>query len=66
MRPVQHWDAQLQETLSVGVPKTWELHIGESFPDVPTDNIFYAFIETLFHNGITGGCAGAAIARPTR
>jgi S-layer homology domain len=54
----QHWDAQLHETLSVGVPHTWVLHIGESFPDVPTDNIFYAFIETLFHNGVTGGCAG--------
>ncbi len=57
-RPVQHWDAQLQEVLNVGVPKTWPLHIGESFPDVATDHLFYKFIETLFHNGITGGCAG--------
>ena len=57
VRPVQHWDGLLQETLSVGVPKTWTLHVGESFPDVPTDNQFYAFIENLFHNGITGGCA---------
>ena len=57
-RPVQHWDAQLQEVLNVGVPKTWPLHIGESFPDVATDHPFYKFIETLFHNGITGGCAG--------
>jgi hypothetical protein len=57
-RPVPHWDAQLQETLSIGVPHTWPIHIGESFPDVPTGNIFYAFIETLFHNGITGGCFG--------
>jgi hypothetical protein len=58
VRPVQHWDTLLQEALTVGVPHTWVLHIGESFPDVPTDNIFYAFIETLFHNGVTGGCAG--------
>jgi hypothetical protein len=58
VRPIQHWDAQLQEALSAGVPKTWPIHIGESFPDVPTGNIFYAFIETLFHNGVTGGCAG--------
>ena len=57
-RPVQHWDASLQETLSVGVPKTWAIHIGESFPDVATDNPFYKFIETLFHKGVTGGCAG--------
>jgi hypothetical protein len=57
-RPVQHWDAQLQETLSIGVPKTWALHMGESFPDVPTGHIFYSFIETLFHTGVTGGCAG--------
>jgi plastocyanin len=56
-RPVQHWDAQLQETLSVGQPKTWPLHIGQSFPDVPL-NAFYPFIETLFHNNVTGGCAG--------
>jgi hypothetical protein len=58
VRPVQHWDAQLQEALSAGIPKTWPIHIGESFADVPTDNLFYKFIETLFHNGITGGCAG--------
>src|SRR4029079_2789195 len=57
-RPVQHWDASLQETLSVGVPKTWAIHIGESFPDVAADNPFYKFIETLFHKGVTGGCAG--------
>ena len=30
--------------------------MGESFPDVPTTNIFYRFIENLFHNGVTGGC----------
>ena len=56
-RPVQHWDAQLDEVLSVGLPKTWALHIGQSFPDVPL-NAFYPFIETLFHNNVTGGCAG--------
>jgi hypothetical protein len=58
VRPVQHWDAHLQETLSIGVAKSWKLHIGESFPDVPTGNMFYASIETLFHNGVTGGCFG--------
>ena len=58
VRPVQHWDVLLQETLSIGVPENWKLHIGESFPDVPTDNLFYKSIETLFHNGVTGGCFG--------
>jgi hypothetical protein len=57
-RPASHWDTRLQEATSMGVPHTWVLHVGESFADVPTDNIFYAFIETLFHNGVTGGCAG--------
>ena len=65
-RPVQHWDATFKESLSIpigpetaGLPvKTWTLHVGDSFPDVPTSNQFYAFIENLFHNGVTGGCSG--------
>jgi streptogramin lyase len=64
-RPSQHWDATFTELLAVpvtpattGLPiKTWTLHVGESFPDVPTSNPFYSFVENLFHNGITGGCA---------
>ncbi len=58
VRPVQHWDALMQESFSLSLPHTWVLHLGESFPDVPTANQFYAFIETLFHKGVTGGCAG--------
>jgi streptogramin lyase len=58
-RPAQHWDATFTETLTANsVTKGWTLHVGDSFPDVPTSNQFYAFIENLFHNGITGGCAG--------
>ncbi len=57
VRPIQHWDSQLQENLNIGVPKTWTLHIGESFPDVPTSHEFYTFVETVFHNGVTAGCA---------
>jgi hypothetical protein len=64
IRPLPHWDTQLHELVSVGMPKTWLLHVGESFPDVPTDHQFYAFIETIFHNGVTGGCAGGYV-RPT-
>ena len=57
-RPAPHWDAEFDETLSTGSIKTWTLHVGESFPDVPTTDNFYSFIETLFHNEITGGCGG--------
>jgi hypothetical protein len=63
-RPVAHWDAVFDETLSQGLLKSWTLHVGESFTDVPTGQQFYAFIENLFHNGITGGC-GAGIYCPT-
>ena len=64
-RPVQHWDATFDEGLSLGgSSKTWTLHVGESFADVPTSQQFYKFIENLFHNGITGGC-GDGIYCPT-
>ena len=58
--PGVHWDATYDEALSEGVSVTRTLHIGESFLDVPATNIFYRFIENLFHNGITAGgsCGG--------
>jgi len=59
-RPTAHWDATFKESLTADVSKTWTLHLGESFPDVPTSNPFYAFIENIFHNGITGGCGGGS------
>jgi hypothetical protein len=61
-RPAAHWDATFDETLSGfanPLTKTWTLHVGESFPDAPASNIFYSYIENLFHNGVTGGCGGA-------
>jgi len=57
-RTAAHWDATFKESLTADVSKTWTLHVGGSFPDVPTSNPFYAFIENIFHNGITGGCGG--------
>ena len=64
-RPAPHWDATFDETLSLGgAPKSWTLHVGESFTDVPVSQQFYRFIENIFHNGITGGC-GAGIYCPT-
>jgi len=57
-RPTQHWDATFQENTNMSLPHTWVLHLGKSFPDVPPDNNFYRFIETIFHRGVTGGCVG--------
>jgi hypothetical protein len=58
-RPAQHWDNRIDETIApFDVIKTWTLHVGQSFPDVTTSNQFYKFVENLFHNGVTGGCAG--------
>ncbi len=60
VRPELHWDAVFGETLSDGSDRSWPLHLGESFFDVPTTNNFYSFIETIFHNGVTGGCGGTS------
>jgi hypothetical protein len=58
-RPAQHWDATVLETVNPGATtKTWTLHVGDSFTDVPSSNPFYRFIETLLHKGVTGGCGG--------
>jgi hypothetical protein len=57
MRPLQHWDAMVLETPApLGSAKTWTLHVGNSFTDVPPANPFYRFVEALFHKGITSGC----------
>jgi hypothetical protein len=61
VRPVQHWDTTINETITPSATSVnWVVHVGESFPDVPTSQQFYKFIENLFHNGITGGCGGGA------
>ena len=59
-RPLLHWDATFVETPSTtDLAKTWTLHLGDSFTDVPRSYPFYKKIETIFHNGITVGCAGS-------
>ncbi len=66
-RPLQHWDTTFDEDGTLTPPvagelpptHTWTLHVGESFPDVLPSNQFYRFVETIFHNGVTGGCAAA-------
>ncbi len=56
-RPATHWDATFTEDLSANsITKDWTLHVGDTFPDVATSHQFYAFVENLFHNGITAGC----------
>ena len=57
-RPLAHWDATVTEVMSDTAFHVWTVHVGASFPDVPDTLNFYPFIENLFHNGITGGCAG--------
>ena len=56
-RPVTHWDTTVLETVNPSATtKTWTLHIGDSFTDVPASNGFYKFIETILHKNVTGGC----------
>ncbi len=70
---VSHFDAAATEATTLtsspttpegGTPgsttKLWRIHIGESFADVPTSHPFYRFIETILHNGVTGGCGGSS------
>jgi hypothetical protein len=59
-RPATHWDATFLESLTGGVSKTWTLHVGESFADVPTSQLFYRAVESVLHGGITTGCSAAA------
>jgi hypothetical protein len=57
-RPAVHWDASVRERLSPRGDMTWSLHVGGSFADVPASVVFYPFVETLLHHGVTAGCAG--------
>ncbi len=59
-RPATHWDATLLESLSTGDGKAWSVHLGNSFADVLRTHPFYGKIETLLHNGVTGGCSATA------
>lgn len=59
-----HRDASFDETIvfpnlaDVAPPpvRTRLLHVGPSFSDVPTTSLFYKYVETILHNGVTGGC----------
>jgi hypothetical protein len=57
-RPVTHWDSAVLETVNGAAFRTWTLHVGASFMDVPTSSGFYRFVETILHKNVTGGCTG--------
>jgi cysteine-rich repeat protein len=60
VRPATHIDVLLPEVnVNYGF-KTWTLHVGGSFADVPRANPFYRFVEILLHRGVTGGCTATA------
>jgi hypothetical protein len=56
MRPSLHWDATFQETLADTSLRTWPIHVGRSFSDVPSTRSDYRYVETVLHTGITSGC----------
>jgi hypothetical protein len=61
VRPATHWDSEVTETVTPSsTTKDWTLHIGSSFTDVPTSNLFYRFVETILHKQVTGGCTATA------
>jgi hypothetical protein len=53
-RPAPHWDTTIDDDAGAAA-KTWTLHVGDSFADVPHD-AYYPFIETIWHYQITAGC----------
>ena len=55
-RPAAHWDATLAEVNVNYGAKSWSLHVGETFSDVPRSSVFYRFVETIVHKTVTGGC----------
>jgi hypothetical protein len=60
-RPATHWDATLTESFAaIQAHHDWPIHVGASFTDVSTAGIFYPFIETVLHNGVTGGCGATS------
>jgi hypothetical protein len=59
-RPALHWDATFQETLADTTVRSWPIHIGKTFGDVPSTRPDYRYVETVFHNGITSGCGGTS------
>ena len=60
-RPMTHWDFNVLETSTCTActqsKYNFIYHVGNSFDDVPPSVIFYPFIETVLHSGVTSGCS---------
>jgi hypothetical protein len=60
-RPQPHIDATIDETPTISGTAdtadkhTWKVHIGNTFTDVPSSDLFYTHIEELVHNNVTAG-----------
>jgi hypothetical protein len=71
-RPTGHIDATVDETPSIaGGPSpdtadkhTWTIHIGKTFTDVVSSDIFYTHIEELVHNNVTVGTGDGSTYSP--
>lgn len=63
-RPQVHVDATVLETPKLGATPdvadahTWTIHIGHSFTDELSSDIFYTYVERLVHNEVTFGTGG--------
>ena len=56
-RPSAHWDAFFTESPEHGRHQDLvRCTSARASRDVPTSYLFYKGIETIFHNGVTGGC----------
>jgi len=59
-RPGTHWDFTVSESVSADGygPRVYDyvFHVGGSFSDVLPANIFYPYVETILHSGVTSGC----------
>ncbi|OGF58630.1 MAG: hypothetical protein A2Y62_02565 [Candidatus Fischerbacteria bacterium RBG_13_37_8] len=60
-RSSTNWDFTITESISCpnccNFPKEFTYHVGNSFSDISVTNIFYPFIENIFHHGISSGCS---------
>jgi hypothetical protein len=45
-------------TSTQGQHKRWRLHLGDSFTDVPRSSLYYRYVETVLHTGVSAGCGG--------
>ncbi len=51
-----HRDIRMTEVLSGGESIDWQVHLGESFADVPVTSPIYPYVETILHHRVMTGC----------